>query len=179
MTNNDQYKVFIMLQEHKGAIPALYKFLEGSRYNHASISTDPYLEKFFSFRTKWGFCVEHPFNFKKKHKEDIQVSIFEVALNEDNYFKIQESLLEFQSKKGELKFSYLGLVFGFLRIKHKFEQEYYCSRFVAETMTATTDIKLRKESSIYLPSDFKKESFKLFFEGKAKDFKAHLQSRKI
>lgn len=179
MTTKEEFKVFIMLQEHKGTIPALYKYLEGSRYNHASISTDPNLEKFYSFRTKWGFVTEHPFNFKKKHKEEIQLSIYEVVLNEDNYFNIQESLLEFQSKKENLKFSYLGLIFGFLRIKHKFQKEFYCSRFVAETMTATTSIKLNKDSSIYLPSDFRKESFKLYFEGKAKDFKAHFQSNKI
>lgn len=176
MNQHTKYKIFILLQQHKGTIPNLYKLIKGSIYNHASISTDPNIETFYSFRTKWGFCIEHPFDFKKKHKESIQCSIYEIEVSEENYFRVQESLNQFLLKKGDLKYSYLGLILGFLKIKHFFERSYYCSRFVAEVMKASESIKLKKDTSLYLPSDFKKESFKLHFEGQAKEFNRKLST---
>lgn len=171
MTETNNFKVFVLLQQHHGTIPRLYKYIKGSIYNHASISTDPNMETFYSFRTKWGFVVEHPFDFKKKHKESIQCSIYEIELNEENYYRVQNSLTEFQNNKENLKYSYLGLILGFLKIKHFFEKGYYCSRFVAEVLKASDSIEFKKDPSLYLPSDFKKESFKLIFQDQAKLFK--------
>lgn len=171
MTEDNQYKMFILLQQHKGTFPKVYKYIKGSIYNHASISLDPNIETFYSFRTKWGFVVEHPFDFKKKHKESIRCSIYEIELNEENYHRVQNSLIEFQNKKENLKYSYLSLILGFLKIKHFFEKGYYCSRFVAEVMKSSDSIEFKKDTSLYLPSDFKKESYKLIFEDEAILFK--------
>lgn len=158
MIEDNNYKVFILLQQHKGTFPGIYKFIKGSIYNHASISTDPEMEMFYSFRTKWGFCIEHPFDFKKKHKESIQCSIYEIELDEANYFRVQESLNGFLEKKGDLKYSYVGLVLGLLRIKHFFEKSYYCSRFVAEVMKSSESIQLKKDTS---PVHYGREAVKL------------------
>lgn len=160
-------KVYIMLQKHRGFFPRLYGILTNSKYSHASISVDPTINKFYSFRMKWGFCAEHPFNFKKKHKEEIPLIIYSMDLDDVSYSAVNDSLISFINAKEEYYYSYLSLLLGSIGIKHQFDRGYFCSRFVASVLEGTGSLK--KKSSVYRPVDFMGENLELKFLGKAKD----------
>lgn len=163
-------KIYILLQQFDGLFGDLYSFIENSKYNHASIGLSDSMNEFFSFRTKWGFCIEHPFHFNKDHKKEIPCVIYEIEVNESIYLSVENEIQEFKKEKDMFHYSYLSLTLGFIGIKHKMHRGYFCSKFVAEILFRTGRIKLIKDTSVYLPSDFEKENFQLKFEGLAKDF---------
>lgn len=163
-------KAYILLQKHKGFFPKYYEKLSGSNFSHASISIDPTIAEFFSFRMKWGFCSEHPFDFEKKHKEDIICALYSVTLSESEFEKLKVNLEAFNQQREVYHYSFLSLILGFFKIRHRLPRGYYCSRFVAEVVTKSMDRKLKRHASVYLPGDFMFENFKLKFLGKAKDY---------
>lgn len=168
--NDGKMKAYILLQHHKGLFALLYRFVKGSEYNHASIGIDPELNIFYSFRSKWGFCIEHPFRFDKEHKRHIQCSVYEITIVPECYEKLQDTLRNFEAERTSYHYSYLSLCLGFLGIKHDFMNGYFCSRFVAEVLEHSGSLRLMKDHSIYLPSDFRHEDVTLCFEGRAHEF---------
>lgn len=163
------FKVYILLQKHKGFIGNLYCLLKGDIYNHASIGICERMSEFYSFRSKWGFCAEHPFNFYKEYKKTLLCTIYEIDVSSDVYQKIVNEIQRFEFKKRDLHYSYLSLLLSLVSIKHNFQNRYYCSEFVAEILSTSGALILAKDSSIYFPKDFQKEEVRLFFEGFAQD----------
>lgn len=49
-------------------------------------------------------------------------------------------------------YSLFGTLLCFLHIPHKFHDKYFCSQFVAELLEKAGAVELRKEVSLYLPS---------------------------
>ncbi len=162
-------KIYILLQKHKGLIGGLYCPFKGDIYNHASIGICENMSEFYSFRSKWGFCEEHPFYFNKEYKRTLLCTIYEINVSSDVYLKIENEIRRFKLKKNDLHYSYLSLFLSVLGIKHHFLNRYYCSEFVAEILSTSGALNLAKDSSIYFPKDFHKEEVKLFYEGSAQD----------
>lgn len=165
-----EVKIYILLQELKSSFGSIYKFLKGGSYNHASIGLGESFNEFYSFRTKWGLCIEHPFNFDKEYKKEVLCVLYEISVSQEQYEALVQEIHSFIKDRENYHYSYLSLFLGFLGIKHEFTRGYYCSRFVANLLDHSGAMKLHKHSSLYLPSDFLKDPSKLHFEGLAKEF---------
>lgn len=163
-------KVYILLQEYKGWFGRIYSWLKGGTYNHASIGIDDTFSEFYSFRTKWGLCVEHPFDFAKRHKEDVPCAIYEIEISEDQYEKLTAGINGFLDEKDDYHYSYLSLVLGFIGVKHNIQKGLYCSRFVANLLKQSEILSLDKHPSLYMPSDLLKVVSTVRFEGPAREF---------
>jgi len=163
-------RIYILLQEYTCFFGHFYKSVKGGTYNHASIGIDDELQEFYSFRTKWGFCIEHPFYFNKEHKKYIPCAIYQVEVTEIEYRNTQEEIHSFISEREQYHYSYLSVVLGFLGIKHQFDKGYYCSKFVAELLERSGAMVLQKDTSVYFPSDFLQEKASIYFEGNANEY---------
>lgn len=167
-------KIYILLQEFDSTIGSIFKLLKKSNYNHASIGISDSFDEFYSFRTKWGLCIEHPFDFTKSHKREIKCIIYEIEVDEKTYENVKKHIDSFLNRKHNYYYSYFSFILGFIGLKHKLKEGYYCSRFVAEILDGSNVITFYKDASLYMPSDFMKHNLKKHFEGKAKDFNQQL-----
>lgn len=165
----EEYSVYILLQDYKNIFGKICKWITKGKYNHASIGIKETME-FYSFRSKWGLCMEHPFHFNKEHKRHVECAIYEIRVSATAYQRIQEAIETFMANQQNYHYSYLSVVLGFLGIRHHFHRGYYCSRFVAEILRTSGAINLHKHHSIYMPSDFPKQISRIHFEGIAKEY---------
>ena len=164
MMNDNTKTIFILLTEHKDRIAQFYRFISGSTYTHAAIGIED--KKFFSFGTKKGFRVEKPWLFAKFKKKAELCAVYKLEVTEESYNAIKNRIDEFWANKKEYCFSFIGALLCFLRIPHYFKKQYFCSRFVAETLSESGALELKKSPSLYHPNDFAKESrFSLCFQG--------------
>lgn len=166
----DKKKVYILLQEYQCFFGKICKRIKGGRYNHASIGIKDPMSEFYSFRSKWGLCIEHPFRFTKEHKKNIQCVIYEIEVTDEEYARIEDQIEQFWDRKENYRYSYLSVVLGFVGIKHRFKKGYYCSRFVAEILEASGIANFKKDPSLCMPYDFTGECRNTLFEGVARDF---------
>lgn len=64
---------------------------------------------------------------------------------------IENEINRFLGKREQYTYSWWGVVLCLLHIPHKFENQYFCSQFVAEVLSRAGAIELKKEESLYLP----------------------------
>ena len=168
--NNDNTKpIFILLTEHKDYMAKFYRFISGGIYTHAAIGVED--KKFFSFGTKKGFRVEKPWLFAKFKKNAELCAVYRLDVSEESYDAVKNRIDEFWANKKEYRFSFIGALFCMLKIPHHFKKQYFCSRFVAETLSESGALELKKPPSLYHPNDFTKEAgFSLCFQGNLEEF---------
>ena len=164
MSNDNKKTIFILLTEHKDYVAQFYRIITGSTYTHAAIGVEE--RKFFSFGTKKGFRVEKPWLFAKFTKKSSLCAVYKLDVTEESYNAIKTRINNFWENKKEYRFSFIGALFCMLKIPHRFKKQYFCSRFVAETLSESGALELKKSPSLYHPNDFTKESqFSLCFQG--------------
>ncbi len=129
--------------------------ISGRGYTHASIALDEDNGCFYSFNFN-GFAIEHP--GRRKNLRGQRVSIcYQFAVPEAVHEDINKRISDFIGKKNEYKYSRLGLFLCMLHIPHRFPKQYFCSQFVAELLSQSGAIGLKRHSSLYLPNQFVKE----------------------
>ena len=160
--------IFILLTEHKDYIAQFYRIITESAYTHAAIGIND--EKFFSFGIKKGFRAEKPWLFTKVKKNSSSCALYKLDVSEDSYNAIKNRIDEFWINRKEYRFSFIGALFCMLRIPHHFKKQYFCSRFVAELLSESGALQLKKPPSLYHPNDFSQESqLALCFQGKLEE----------
>lgn len=147
-------KIFVLLTRYHNLFSDFIYWTSGRGYTHASISLeeDTY---FYSFNLK-GFCVEKLDERKPKIKDPKSIC-YEFEVSEFDYEQMKWKIHSMLKNRHLFYYNRLGLIFCFLRIPSHRTQHYFCSQFVAELLSATDDIKLKKHPSLYLPNQFVKE----------------------
>lgn len=142
--------ITILLTRYKDFFGRVLCDIGGDAYSHASISIDENEEIFYSFNKK-GFVVEKPKKYMPKKRMPDSACI-RLKVPEEVYFKIQQEIQFFLERKEKYSYSLFGTLLCFLHIPHKFHDKYFCSQFVAELLEKAGAVELRKEVSLYLPS---------------------------
>jgi len=155
MENNTK-TIYILLTEHKDYIAQFYRIITGSKYTHAAIGIEG--ERFFSFGIRKGFQVERPWLFSQIRKDSETCALYKLDISEESYNEIKKRIDKFWENKNEYRFSFIGLLLCMLKIPHRFKKQYFCSRFVAELLSESGALKLKKSPSLYHPNDFMKEA---------------------
>ncbi|AMC94553.1 hypothetical protein AOC36_11390 [Erysipelothrix larvae] len=167
-------KIYVLLQGYQCLFGDVYKRLKGTQYNHASLGIVDSMDEFYSFRSKWGLCIEHPFRFNKPYKKDVQCMIYEIEVTSQQYSEIQETIQSYLNQREHFHFSYTSLLLGFLGIRHNFKQGYTCSKFVAEVLEKSGVMSIGKHTSLCLPTDFENTLTLTHYEGLARNYKSSL-----
>lgn len=143
--------VSILLTRYVDAFGKFICLMRKKKFSHASISIDGNEEIFYSFNYK-GLAIEKPKKyFPKLRSSEGLMMRFQVTL--DVYNKIKSYIDEFLNKKGSLNYSQLGVILCILHIPYKFKNSYFCSQFITEILYKSGAVKLKKSTTLYLPSD--------------------------
>ena len=61
------------------------------------------------------------------------------------------------ARRADYRYSYIGVALCLLRLPFHWKNRYFCSQFVAELLSASGAVPLRKAPSLYLPNHFPAE----------------------
>jgi hypothetical protein len=147
--------ITVLLTRRYDNISNLIYWISGCGYTHASIALDNKYKLFYSFNFN-GFCIED-FSQKKLSREKNDSLCYHIKVSEATYNKIYLKISDFIEQKMKYKYSKIGLVLCVLGIPHKIKNHYFCSQFVAELLSITNEIKLKKRTSLYLPNQLVEE----------------------
>lgn len=146
-------------------------------YTHASIGLDEDMDTFYSF-VKKGFFVEKITKYIRNNREPFPCQLYELNIPQKKYDALKEILKNFESRKGNYRYSYIGVISALFHFPFVQKNKYFCSQFVAEMLHRIKAVCLRKNSALYFPCDFNKlpELSKVFegnLMGYAQSFALH------
>ena len=147
-------KISVLLTRYHSLFSDFIYFTSGRGYTHASISLGEDT-CYYSFNLK-GICVENLAERKPVSKDPKSIC-YEFEVSEFDYERMKRKIQVMLSNRQLFHYNRLGLIFCFLHIPFKRTQHYFCSQFVAELLSLTEDITLKKHPSLYLPNQFVKE----------------------
>ena len=145
--------ITILLTKHRDRMSMFLYFLSIGGYTHSSISLDDGLTYYsFNFR---GFCIET----KEKHKKHgVTESVcFKVKVSERVYNLLKERIKHFEDNREKYQYTLFGVICCIFKYKFVKEDYYFCSQFIAELLSTSGAVELKKASCLYLPNHFYKE----------------------
>ena len=168
MAADNTKTISVLLTVYSDRASKIIQRITASQYSHAAIGMEN--NRFFTFGfkkgLKKGFRAEKPWLFAKSKRNTESCVLYKLEVSEDTYAAIENRLQDFKDNKAEYTYSFLGALLCFLRIPHNFKKQYFCSRFVAELLSESGALQLKKSPSLYQPDDFTKESrLALCFQG--------------
>ena len=137
-----EYYVYIVLSQTPSKFARAIRKLDGSEYNHASISFDDKLSQLYSFgRYKnsnpvhAGIVKEYLERFTLKKVKMIKAKIYEVKVTKEEYLLGKKRILEIKHDREGYLYNLFSVVF--YPIFHGFHtyKAYTCAEFVAHMMT--------------------------------------------
>jgi hypothetical protein len=166
-------KVYVLLMRSNSLPSVLIRFLTRAGYTHASLGFSEDCMQLYSFARKYehlplpgcftseridrGFMGKDPKTPCALYYIDVPVSVF------DN---LQESVMKMYNRRKEYKYNYLGLFLCWFGIAKRRKNKYFCSEFVAQSLTESGAISIEKPPSLFRPVDFQKISrLNLVYEG--------------
>lgn len=146
--------ITILLTKYSSLFSSFISCLAGRGYSHASIATDDTMENFYSFNHK-GFVIE-TLSKRIRWKAERTLCI-QIMVSQEAYALTLEQIDFFIAQKERYKYSKIGTFLCLLHIPHKFQNQYFCSQFVAEMLSLSGVLELKRDPSLYLPNHFLKE----------------------
>ncbi|MGN1305206.1 MAG: hypothetical protein ACI4YB_09250 [Oscillospiraceae bacterium] len=143
-------KVSVVLTKYTDRMSNILYMLYGFGYTHASISLDEELGEMYSFNYR-GFCIE---TVKKHRRRGVERSAsFTLRISDESYERLKDEIGRFIENRPDYKYTRFGVLMCLLKIPFKRKNHYFCSQFVAEMLSITGAVKLKKSPSLYLPNN--------------------------
>ena len=169
----DKKKLYILLTRFPDNGTKVLEAITGCYYAHASIGLEEDPNIFYSFVCK-GFIVEEITRYLKPGREPFPCQVYELEVSERAYQRVKKLLMHFVQKKRTMRYTRFGLVLSVLRIPYKRRHHYFCSQFVAEILTRSRAVRMKKNSALYLPSDLRYlPGLRLRFQGNMQSMLQH------
>ena len=124
----------VLLTKYPDRFARLLARLSGRGYTHASIGLEDE-GRFYSFSFR-GFTEETPDGANRL---------------------VADRLAAMAARRTDYRYSYLGVALCLLHLPFRQRNRYFCSQFVAELLSASGAVPLRKRPSLYLPNHFPAE----------------------
>lgn len=80
-----------------------------------------------------------------------------LAVSDQAYQDIQGRIAVFQQRRGEYRYTRLGVLCCLLRIPFLWRRHYFCSQFVAEVLQQSDAFPLAGRAQLYLPNQLGRE----------------------
>ena len=157
--------IYVLLMRMPDSISKALSLWMRFHYTHVSIGLEEDLEHFYSFGYS-GFRVESVERFNRSAKGPFPCALYEIPVSEKTYDRVKKQLMSFVEKKEQLHFTLFGVALSLCKIRHKFEDHYFCSQFVSEVLHDCEVLPQHKHSSLFMPCDFSKQKeLRLVFQG--------------
>ncbi len=167
---NKTKKVYILLTRLHDFGSRVAGFFATCYYTHASIGLEEDMNTFYSFMVN-GFIEEDVSRFLRSKYKPFPCQLYEISVTPEVYDKIKNIIKDFKKNKELYSYTKKGVVSGLFRIPRQKKHEYFCSHFVAHVLEKGQALKLKKNSALYFPRDFKRISeLKLSFQGNLKGY---------
>ena len=145
-------QVTILLTKYTDFWGRFARGITGKGFSHASISLDEKEEIFYSFSKK-GFTIEKPKKYWPKKKKPGSMYI-RITVPKHFYEVLENEIHKIQMEKEKYSFSKLGLFLCYLGIPSRLKNQYFCSQFVADVLSRSGIVQLKKSGSLYVPNNF-------------------------
>lgn len=145
-------KITILLTRFPDNGSRFISLLTGFYYTHASIGLPEEPDTYYSFVRK-GFIVEKASRYIRPNWDPLPCQLYELPVSEETYHHIKHMLHSFAERKPFLQYSNLGVFLSLCKIRHKRENQYFCSQFIAEVLKESRAIHLKKDPSLCMPKD--------------------------
>ena len=143
----------VLLTKYPDRFARLLARLSGRGYTHASIGLEDE-GRFYSFSFR-GFTEETPDKFRR---HGVTASrCYRIPVNDGAYRLVADRLAAMAARRTDYRYSYLGVALCLLHLPFRRKGRYFCSQFVAELLSASGAVPLRKRPSLYLPNHFPAE----------------------
>lgn len=159
-------KIYILLTRFPGWHSRAIQIWTRFPYTHASVGLEEDLNTFYSFVYK-GFIVESIARYNKPGRAPMPCALYCMEVSQDTYYAARQILYSFQCNRAQFHYSRLGVLAGLiLRIPLRRENHYFCSQFVADVLSSCRALRLEKDTTLYLPKDFSRNSnLRMVFRG--------------
>ena len=160
-----QRNIYVLLMRMPDKVSKALSLWMRFHYTHVSIGLEEDMEHFYSFGYS-GFRIESVERYNRSDKGPFPCALYEIPVSEKMYERVKKHLLSFVERKADLRYTKLGVALALCKIRHKFEDQYFCSQFVSEVLQDCDIIPQRKHSSLFMPRDFSKQKeLRLVFQG--------------
>ncbi len=153
--------VYILLIRTNTWFSRLIGHITGASFTHASVCLDPGSGELYSFARRHthlplpaGFTRERLDEGLMGRDPQIPCALYRVEVSPEVRAYIERRLALMESRQRELKYSLIGTVFCFFHRPRARKDRYFCSQFVAELLSDSGAIRLKKPASLYHPCDF-------------------------
>lgn len=172
-THKQKKNIYILLTRFDDGGAKLLRTLTGCYYTHASIGLEEDMNTFYSFVYK-GFIVEQITRYIKPDKTPYPCELYRLEVCEKTYKRVKKMLNSFVEAKSKFRYTRLGVARCLFGIPHKEKLSYFCSYFVADVLKKCGAVCIERNTSLYLPGDFRKlDKLKLDFKGNLLTFAQH------
>lgn len=159
------YPVYIVLfSGMKDTISRIIRRITSSEFSHASLTFDLSMKHLYSFgRTGDGLRIESFSNMEnvdtKDNKEryyssELGYRLYVTFVPKEDYKLIQDKMKWFIDNIDKSRFSYEGLIYTAMGIKHEDPRKYFCSQFITHVLNAGNNQIIDKEPSLVKPYNF-------------------------
>ena len=155
---NHKYPVYVVLMNGKSPLAKVILKVTGDYFSHACISFNSRLSPLYSFAIRsedqgggMGFSISKPQDrscFEKQAYYSVYVTYVTIA----ELTKMKDTMKGFISKEKDLHYDFTGLVNIAFNKDSETHTDYFCSKFVAEVLSA--GMRLSKLPSLHKPQDF-------------------------
>ena len=145
--------ISIFMTKYDDILSKFIYYISGCGYTHAAVCFDSELQEYYTFNYK-GFRREHPFGGRRRYGKSI---CYKLEVTKEQHARLKWLIKKMEQKNVDWKYSLIGVVLCILGIKHKFQNYYFCSQFVAELLEKSEIILWKKHSSLYLPNHLCRE----------------------
>ena len=143
----------VLLTKYPGRFSRLLALLSGRGFTHASIGLEGD-GRFYSFSFR-GFTEETP--DKLRRRGVTAGRCYRIPVTDGAYRLAEARLRAMSARRADYRDSYIGVALCLLRLPFHWKNRYFCSQFVAELLSASGAVPLRKAPSLYLPNHFPAE----------------------
>jgi len=175
-------RLYILLSNTYSLITRAIGLYTGEPYNHVSLGFDRNLNELFSFGRLQpknpfigGFVQEHVDSGTFAHFSETRCALYELAVTEDEWLAVRESVRGFERQKERYSFNLIG--FAGVAAGYPIDRQYayFCSQFVSTALEQGGVRLFNKPCGLVTPADFQKsERVTLVYEGKLSDYRSSL-----
>ena len=153
--------LYLVMSQTGTWLSRLIKAYTKEEYNHISISLDDSLSTMYSFgRTNpvnpfsGGFALENIYDGVYKIFPECRCIVYRLEVTDDQYYKLQDILKEFEENKDIYRYNFIGLFYIALNMDKQRKNRYFCSQFVCEVMQRSNILNFDKPSNLVTVKDF-------------------------
>lgn len=143
----------VLLTKYPDRFARVLARLSGQGYTHASIGLEDG-NRFYSFSFR-GFTEETP---DKLRRRGVTASrCYRIPVADGAYRLVETRLRAMAARRADYHYNYVGVALCLLHLPFRWRNRYFCSQFVAELLSASRAVSMRKAPSLYLPNHFPAE----------------------